>query len=72
MTEIDVRGLSCPIPVIRTKEAMESKPADEIMVLVDSNVAKENVSRLAKSKKYVVQLQTISDTEYRLLLKPSR
>jgi len=50
MTEVDVRGLSCPIPVVKTKQAMESNPSDEITVLLDSNVSKENVTRLATYK----------------------
>ena len=71
MTEVDARGLSCPIPVVKTKRAMESNPSDEINVLVNSNVAKENVSRLAKAKKYTVNIQEITTEEYKLFLKPS-
>lgn len=71
MTEIDARGLSCPIPVTKTKQAMEKNPADEITVLVDSNVARENVTRLAESKKYLVNVQEAVNEEYKLVLKPS-
>jgi len=46
---VDARGLSCPVPVIKTKEAIEALPSGEIIVLVDEEVAKENVSRLARS-----------------------
>lgn len=71
MTEVDARGLSCPIPVVKTKQAMESNPKDEITVLVDSNVAKENVTRLAESKKYSVTVQNAGEDEYKLVLKTS-
>ncbi len=71
MTEVDARGLSCPIPVVKTKQVMESNPKDGITVLVDSNVAKENVTRLAESKKYSVTIQTTAEEEYKLILKPS-
>jgi tRNA 2-thiouridine synthesizing protein A len=71
MTEIDARGLSCPIPVTKTKQAMEKNPKEEIVVLVDSNVAKENVSRLAESKKYSVNVQIAAEDEYKLVLTPS-
>lgn len=71
MTEVDARGLSCPIPVVKTKQAMEKNPSDEIIVLVDSNVAKENVTRLAESRKYSVSIQTAAEEEYKLVLKPS-
>jgi len=71
MIEVDARGLSCPIPVAKTKQAMEKNPSDEIIVLVDSNVARENVTRLAESKKYSVDVLTISNDEYKLVLKPT-
>ncbi|KQC06568.1 MAG: SirA family protein [Smithella sp. SDB] len=72
MTEVDVRGLSCPIPVVKTKQAMESNPSDEITVLLDSNVSKENVTRLATSKKYAVDVEAVNNDEYKLTLKPSK
>jgi tRNA 2-thiouridine synthesizing protein A len=71
MIEVDVRGLSCPIPVVKTKQAMESNHKDEITVLLDSNVSKENVSRLAQSKKYSVSVQETTAEEYKLVLTPS-
>lgn len=71
MVEIDVKGLSCPIPVIKTKKAMEENPKDTISVLIDSNVAKENVTRLAESKKYSVKIEEAGTEEFKLLLTPS-
>ena len=71
MTEVDVRGLSCPIPVVKTKQAMEKNPSDEIVVFTDTNVAKENVTRLAESRKYTVNVQAVNNDEYKLVLKPS-
>ena len=44
---IDGRGLACPIPVIRAKKALESIPQGRVVVLVDEQVAVENVTRLA-------------------------
>ena len=69
--EVDARGLSCPLPVVKTKQAMEKNPSDEITVWVDSRVAKENVSRLAKSKNYSVNIQVVSNDEYQLTLRPT-
>jgi tRNA 2-thiouridine synthesizing protein A len=71
MLEVDVKGLSCPIPVIKTKKAMEENPKDTISVLIDSNVAKENVTRLAESKKYSVKIEEAGTEEFKLLLTPS-
>ena len=45
MRIIDCKGLSCPEPVIMTKKAL--KEEKEIVVLVDSRVPMENISRFA-------------------------
>ncbi|HUV43298.1 MAG TPA: sulfurtransferase TusA family protein [Dehalococcoidales bacterium] len=69
MSEVDVRGFSCPIPVVRTKKAIEENPKEALTVLVESAVSKENVPRLAQSKRYSVIVEETSDG-YRLLLDP--
>jgi len=70
MIEIDVRGYSCPIPVVRTKKAIDGNPGKQVCVLVETAVSKENVSRLAESRGYSVQVENINDG-YRLVLSPS-
>ena len=47
--EVDARGMNCPLPVIQTKKALESIENGKIVTIVDNEVAKENVSKLAKS-----------------------
>jgi tRNA 2-thiouridine synthesizing protein A len=69
VTEVDVRGFSCPIPVVKTKKAMEDNPGDVLTVLVETEVSKENVSRLAQSRSYSVKEEEVSG-EYRLTLTP--
>lgn len=69
MTEVDVRGFSCPIPVVKTKKAIEENPNQSVTVLVETVVSKENVSRLAQSKGYSVEVEEGPDG-YRLLLSP--
>ena len=69
MTEVDVRGFSCPIPVVRTKKAIEENPKEIVTVLVESVVSKENVSRLAQSKGYSMKVEEVEDG-FRLLLTP--
>lgn len=46
-TRVDARGLSCPQPVVLTNRAIEAG-AESLEVLVDNEVSKENVLRLAK------------------------
>ena len=69
MTEVDARGFSCPIPVVRTKKAMEENPNEVLTVLVETVVSKENVSRLAQSRGYSVKVEEVSG-EYHLVLTP--
>ena len=64
---VDARGLSCPIPVIRTKKALDAQP-DELVVLVDAQVQVENVTRMAKSKGYVVKEVKKEDDTFRILI----
>ncbi len=52
---LDARGLSCPLPVLRTKALLE-KGKNAVDVLVDSAVARENVARFARSRGYEVEV----------------
>lgn len=51
METLDVRGLSCPIPVLRTQKAL-TKGIEELLVIGSGNVAIENVARLTLSQGY--------------------
>lgn len=48
-TTVDARGLGCPIPVIKTKKALDAIAAGNVLTIVDNSIAKENVTKLAKS-----------------------
>ena len=69
MIEVDARGLTCPVPVVKTKKAIEGNPGGKIAVLVDSKVSVENVSRLAESQGYSIEIEEIGD-DFRLNLSP--
>lgn len=69
MVEVDVRGLSCPIPVVKTQKAINEHPNEVLNVMVETSVTKENVSRLAQSKGYTVKVEEAGG-EFRLLLTP--
>jgi len=70
MVEVDARGLSCPIPVVRTLQAITKNPGSEITVLVNESVAEENISRLAKARRYLFNTEKVGDG-LRLILKPA-
>lgn len=55
MQIVDARGLSCPEPVVMTRNAMVSKET-AYQVLVDAIAAKENVTRYAMSQGYAISV----------------
>ena len=64
-TVVDARGLACPQPVIKTREAMQS--ADQVVTLVDSESSLTNVSHMAKQAGWQVQVIPEGD-QYRIEL----
>lgn len=66
---VDARGKACPTPVIMTKKAVESAPGKTVTVVVDNEVAKENVSKFASSISYDVAVES-SEGLYYLTLTP--
>lgn len=65
-TTVDARGLSCPQPVLLTKNAIDDG-AFPIEVLVDTATARDNVDRTARKAGLKVAIEAVGD-EYRLLL----
>ena len=53
MQIIDCRGQACPAPVIATKKALEIS-IDGLTVLVDDGAPRENVTRFAHTRGYIV------------------
>jgi len=48
---VDTRGMSCPQPVLMTKNAIKNSPG-QVQVIVDNNTARGNVERFLKSSGY--------------------
>jgi selenium metabolism protein YedF len=58
MSEIvDARGLNCPQPVILTKRAMDKGEVERLVTIVDRTAALENVTKLARSQGYEVEVE---------------
>jgi tRNA 2-thiouridine synthesizing protein A len=49
-TTVDARGFSCPQPVLMTLDEIKKADQGEILILVDTDTSKENVSRAATSQ----------------------
>jgi len=67
MQTLDVKGLSCPLPVIKTKKVLDSG-VNELEVQGSGNTAKQNVSRFARTRGFKVELVSESGGEWTMLL----
>ena len=57
MKEIDASGLSCPAPVLLTKEAIDKEKPHQIKIIIDSEASGQNVSRFLSGKNYNVIME---------------
>lgn len=67
MDILDVRGLSCPIPVLKTKKAVE-KGLTELEIIGSSKVSQENVSKFAASQGYKVEIKSAPADEWTIVI----
>jgi len=66
---LDAGGLSCPQPVLMTLNKIKEIQKGEIIIKVDTDTSKENVSRAAQSQGWDVANIQEDETGYRLTLK---
>jgi len=64
---VDARGLACPKPILLTLEALHGMAGGEVVVLVDTGTAQENVTRLANKNGWVVTEEQQPDGSCRLV-----
>lgn len=57
--QIDARGLQCPFPVIEAKKALKEMKEGSIRILVDNEIAVQNLTKMAMQK----QLEVSSEKE---------
>ena len=62
--EVDARGQACPKPVIMTKKELDNIKNGIVTTIVDNEVAKDNVSKLAISYGYSFIIDKGRDNEY--------
>ena len=66
---IDCRRLACPLPVVNAKKAAEAmNPGDVLTVLVDNEIAVQNLSRFAEHKGFGVSAQKKGEKEYAVVM----
>ena len=67
-TNVDARGLACPQPVIKTRDAMSR--AAEVLVIVDDETAQKNVTRMAQKAGASVGAEERGDGIYLHIKRP--
>ncbi len=62
---VDARGLACPLPVVNAKKAAEElHTGDVLTVLVDNEIAVQNLQKFAKQKGYTAAGEKKAEKEY--------
>ena len=67
MEILDARGLECPLPVVKTKELL--KEIDKVKVLVDNEIAIENLTKFAGVRHYQIVTGDDGDDFYAIIAK---
>lgn len=64
--KLDLRGLSCPIPLLKTRDALAE--ADVVTVIVDEIAPRENIIKFVNTQNCQVEC-TSSDGEYTIVIR---
>ena len=66
---IDCKGMACPLPVVNAKKTAEELGAGDVLtVLVDNEIAVQNLTRFAEHKGFAVSAARKSDKEYGVVM----
>ena len=66
---IDCKGMACPLPVVNAKKASEElRSGDVLTVLVDNEIAVQNLSRFAEHKGFSVSAEKKAEKEYAVIM----
>jgi selenium metabolism protein YedF len=67
MIQVNAMGDACPIPVVKTKNAIkELKGSGTVITLVDNEIAVQNLTKMANHKGYQVSSEKLGDNEYKV------
>lgn len=73
MITVNALGDACPIPVVKTIQAIrELNNPEEVEVLVDNETAVQNLTKLAKQRNYAIKSEKLEDRKYRVLMTVDR
>ena len=64
---VDAIGDACPIPVVKTKNAIkELNGPGSVETLVDNEIAVQNLTKMANQKGYAVRSEKIAEDQFRV------
>jgi len=69
---IDCKGMACPLPVVNAKKASEAlHPGDVLTVLVDNEIAVQNLTRFASHKGFAPTSEKKGEAEFAVTMRVS-
>lgn len=68
MITVDAMGKQCPIPLIMTKNAIAKQGNGEYLVLVDNEIAVQNLEKMSKQYGFSYEFEKVSEVEYKVKL----
>ena len=69
MIQVNALGDACPIPVVKTKNAMKELGGSGVVeTLVDNEIAVQNLTKMANQKGYKVSSKKLSDRQYQVTM----
>lgn len=69
MIKVNAMGDPCPIPVVKTKNAIkELGGSGQVETLVDNEIAVQNLTKMANQKGYKVASEKLGDNRYKVVM----
>lgn len=69
MIHVNALGDACPIPVVKTKNAIKEMPGGgQVCVLVDNEIAVQNLTKMANQKGYGVKSEKLQEHKYQVIM----
>ncbi len=69
MIQVNALGDACPIPVVKTKKAIEQLGGSGVVeTLVDNEIAVQNLTKMANQKGYKVSSKKLADKQYQVVM----
>lgn len=69
MIKVNALGDTCPIPVVKAKNAIqELHGSGQVEILVDNEIAVQNLTKMANQKNYEVASEKLEEQKYRVVM----